>query len=189
MPPGPACSPSTSPLDVSRRALLGTLAAAALLTAGVVWVIRPVEPLPPGLKADLLVVDKSARRLSVYAHGTLLRSYRVSLGREPVGPKRRQGDRRTPEGRYVIDHHNPASEFHLALHVSYPSPADTARALAVGYPPGGDIMVHGMRNGYGWIGHAHLLVDWTIGCVAVTDSEIEELYRVVPDGTPIEFRP
>jgi murein L,D-transpeptidase YafK len=165
------------------------LAAAVLVAGGLVWASRPVQPLPVGMKADLLVVDKSARRLSVYAHGVPVRSYRVSLGHEPVGPKTREGDRRTPEGRYLIDHHNPASAFHLALHVSYPSPSDTAHALAAGYAPGGEIMVHGMRNGLGWIGRAHLLVDWTIGCVAVTDSEIDELYRVVPNGTPIEFRP
>jgi murein L,D-transpeptidase YafK len=89
----------------------------------------------------------------------------------------------------VIDRHNPNSAFHLALHVSYPSAADSARAAAAGIPPGGDIMVHGMRNGFGWIGRAHLLVNWTTGCVAVTNAEMDELYRAVPDGTPITIRP
>jgi murein L,D-transpeptidase YafK len=101
----------------------------------------------------------------------------------------REGDHRTPEGRYVIDRHNPNSAFHLALHVSYPSTSDSARASSGGYSPGGDIMVHGMRNGFGWIGRAHLLVNWTTGCVAVTDAEIDELYQAVPDGTPIVIRP
>ena len=118
-----------------------------------------------------------------------MRSFAVSLGRSPVGPKLRQGDHRTPEGRYIIDHHNPNSAFHLSLHVSYPSPSDSARALAVRDSPGGDIMIHGMRNGAGWIGRAHLLVDWTDGCIAVTDSEMDQLYEAVPDGTPIEIRP
>ncbi len=124
-----------------------------------------------------------------YSHGNLLREYPVSLGRSPVGPKERQGDRRTPEGHYVIDSHNPKSSFHLALHVSYPSAADAARAHAGGYDPGGEIMVHGIHNGIGRIGRVHRLVDRTTGCVAMTDPEIEELYRIVPDGTPIEIRP
>ncbi len=107
---------------------------------------------------------------------------------QPIGPKLRQGDRRTPEGQYSIDAHIPASSFHRALHVSYPSPADVARARSAGYDPGGDIMVHGIRNGFGWIGRAQRLVDWTVGCIAVTDPEIEELYRIVPDGARIDIR-
>jgi murein L,D-transpeptidase YafK len=157
--------------------------------AGAFWANAPRAPLPADSKADLWVVEMGQHHLQAYSHGTLLREYPVSLGRGPSGPKERQGDRRTPEGRYVIDSHNPASSFHLALHVSYPSAADAARARAGGYDPGGEIMVHGIRNGMGWIGRAHRLVDWTIGCVAVTDPEIEELYRIVPDGTPIEIRP
>jgi murein L,D-transpeptidase YafK len=137
----------------------------------------------------MLVVNKGERQLLAYSNGRLLRSYRVSLGREPVGSKLRRGDRRTPEGQYVIDSHNPASSFHRALHVSYPSVGDVARAKAGGYDPGGEIMVHGIHNGLGWLGKAHLLMDWTVGCIAVTDPEIEELYRIVPDGTRIEIRP
>ena len=153
------------------------------------WANAPFSPLPAGVKADLLVVNKGERQLSAYSHGQLLRSYRVSLGGEPVATKIRQGDRKTPEGNYVIDGHNPISSFHRALHVSYPSAADTARAKAGGHDPGGEIMVHGIRNGLGWIGRAHRLIDWTTGCIAVTDGEIEELYRIVPDGTRIEIKP
>jgi len=160
-----------------------------LLVGGALWAHPITPPLPDGTKADLLAVEKSARRLSAYSGTTLIRSYAISLGHDPVGPKVREGDQRTPEGRYIIDHHNPMSAFHRALHVSYPSPGDLARARAGRYPAGGDIMIHGMRNGLGWLGRARLLVDWTIGCVAVTDSEIEELYRIVPDGTPIEIKP
>jgi murein L,D-transpeptidase YafK len=163
--------------------------AAVLATGGLIWAQPHLTPLPADAKADLLVVDKAARRLSAYSKGMLLRAYPVSLGRVPIGAKAREGDRRTPEGRYFIDNHNPSSAYHKALHVSYPSPADVARARTRGYEPGGQIMVHGIRNGLGWIGRAHLLVDWTVGCVAVTDPEIEELYRIVPDGTPIELRP
>ena len=159
------------------------------LVAAVYYASRTYAPLPAGSQADLIIVQKSARLLSAYSHGTLLRAYNVSLGPEPVGPKTRAGDGRTPEGPYLIDHHNPTSAFHRALHVSYPSHDDIARAHSASYPLGGDIMVHGIRDSLRWIGHAHLLVDWTVGCIAVTDPEIDELYRIVPDGTPIEIRP
>jgi murein L,D-transpeptidase YafK len=165
------------------------MAAIALVAVGLLWANAPIQPLPANTKADLVVVDKAARRLSLYSNGALIGSYPIALGRAPIGAKVRQGDRRTPEGRYFIDSHKPDSSFHRALHVSYPSNSDIARARAAGYSPGGEIMVHGMRNGLGWLGHAHLLVDWTVGCVAVTDAEMDQIYRVVPDGTPIEFRP
>ena len=160
------------------------------LGAGVLFCAnRETAHLPEHPKVDLLVVEKGAHRLSAYSHGQLLKVYSVSLGRNPIGAKTREGDRRTPEGRYLIDRHVPASTFHRALHVSYPSPSDMARARHAGYAPGGDIMVHGIRNGLGWVGRTHLVLDWTVGCIAVTDPEIEELYRAVPDGTPIEISP
>jgi murein L,D-transpeptidase YafK len=174
---------------MSRRFAIGLGVVGVLFAAIAIWANASFSPLPADAKADLLVVEKGEHRLLAYAHGSLLREYPVSLGREPVGPKERQGDRRTPEGRYVIDGHNPASAFHRALQVSYPSTADVSRARDGGYDPGGEIMVHGIRNGLGWIGRAQRFVDWTVGCVAVTDAEIEELYRIVPDGTPIEIRP
>ncbi len=163
--------------------------AATVVASGAIWANTTARPLPADAKADLLVVEKARRKLLAYSRGVLLRSYSVSLGREPTGPKARQGDRRTPEGRYYIDAHNPGSSFHRALHISYPSTTDVARARAGGYDPGGEIMIHGMHNGLGWIGRAHRLADWTVGCIAVTDPEIEELYRVVADGTPIDLRP
>jgi murein L,D-transpeptidase YafK len=176
-----------SPLSGRKATSLGAIA--VVVVAGVLWANAPISPLPIDTKADLLVVAKGERTLSAYSRGQLLRSYRVSLGREPVGSKVRQGDRRTPEGQYVIDGHNLASSFHRALHVSYPAAVDVARARAGGYDPGGEIMVHGIHNGLGWLGKAHLLMDWTVGCIAVTDPEIEELYRIVPVGTQIEIRP
>ncbi len=162
---------------------------AVTAAAVVIGADGPAQPLAMSTRADLLVVEKGRRQLTAYSHGEVLRTYRVSLGTVPIGPKTRQGDRRTPEGRYVIDYHNPASAFHRALHVAYPSAAESARAQAGGYDPGGEIMVHGLKNGLGWMGRAHRFVDWTVGCVAVTNPEIEELYRIVPDGTPIEIRP
>jgi murein L,D-transpeptidase YafK len=174
---------------MSSRVAISLAAVGIVIAAVAIWANAPARPLPDGAKADLLVVEKGQRRLLAYWHGGLLRAYLVSLGRDPIGPKERQGDRRTPEGRYVIDGHNPASSFHRALHVSYPSVADVSRARSGGYDPGGEIMVHGIHNGLGWIGRAQRLVDWTVGCIAVTDPEIEELYRIVPDGTPIEIKP
>ena len=166
-----------------------TLALVGAFVLGAVWAHPRTEPFPVGTTADLLVLEKTAHKLSVYAHGLMLRTYRVSLGRGGLDAKLREEDRRTPEGRYFIDRHNPSSGFHKALHVSYPSPADVARAKAGGYRPGGEIMIHGIRNGLGWLGRAHLLVDWTAGCIALTDAEIDDLYPIVPDGTPIELRP
>src|SRR6266702_8631235 len=171
---------------MSRRlAAISALAALAIVT-GALWAHPNVQPLPAHATAELLIVEKRAHRLSVYSNGSLLREYSVSLGREPRGAKQREGDRRTPEGRYVIDRHNASSAFHKALHVSYPSPGDIVRARVGGYVPGGEIMIQGLRNGLGWLGRAHLLADWTVGCIAVTNAEIDELYRVVPDGIPIE---
>jgi murein L,D-transpeptidase YafK len=171
------------------KTLVTVAAAVALIAGGLLWANAPIPPLPVNAKADLLVVDKAARNLSLYSHGALIVSYPVSLGRAPVGAKAREGDHRTPEGRYFVDRHKADSAFHLALHVSYPSAQDSARAQAAGYSPGSDVMVHGMRNGLGWLGRAHLLVNWTNGCVAVTNAEMAQIYSAVPDGTPIEFRP
>jgi len=140
-------------------------------------------------QADRIVVQKAKRQLDLFSHGKLLRSYKVALGKNPVGAKTRQGDMRTPEGSYTIDGHYPQSEYHRALHISYPNPADRAQARKLGVDPGGDIMIHGLPNGQGYIGKAHRLWDWTQGCIAVTDEEIEEIYRLVPNGTPVEIRP
>jgi murein L,D-transpeptidase YafK len=167
------------------------LAAALLMVAAILsyrfWPEHP--PLPAGARADLIVVDKAERRLALMRDGEVLKSYRVALGGDPRGHKQREGDGRTPEGRYAIDGRSPASSFHRALHVSYPDGQDRARAAASGDSPGGDIMIHGIRNGLGWLGPLHRLVDWTDGCIAVTDPEIREIWRAVPTGTPIEIRP
>jgi murein L,D-transpeptidase YafK len=147
------------------------------------------NPLPPRTTINRIVVQKSARRLSIFANGQKLKSYRIALSRNPVGAKQQEGDMKTPEGIYRIDSRNRQSNFHLALHVSYPSDEDKARAAECGFSAGSDIMIHGIRNGLGWIGTFHRLKDWTAGCIAVTDEEIEELWRVTPDGTTVEIRP
>ena len=135
---------------------------------------------------DRVVVDKSERTLTLYAEGAAVRTYTgIQLGDAPIGPKRFRGDERTPEGRYTIDRGNPRSAYHLSLHVSYPSPADRAYAAARGRSPGGDIFIHGQPNG--WDGRVE--GDWTDGCIALADAEIEELWSLAGDGTPIEIVP
>ena len=172
------------------KVLLFVLVVLCLLGLGVlIGAHFNLHPLPSNITADRVIVEKAARRLTLLRDGTPLKSYRVALGRAPVGPKEQEGDRRTPEGIYSIDFHKEDSDYHRALHVSYPEQRDIERAAAAGVPPGCDIMIHGIRNGLGWIGAFHRRSDWTAGCIAVTDFEIEELWRAVPDGTPIEIRP
>jgi murein L,D-transpeptidase YafK len=138
---------------------------------------------------DRLVVYKRERRLVLLSRGKEMRSYRVALGGEPVGPKSRQGDHRTPEGVYVLDSRNPNSHFYKAFHISYPNAKDAAAAKKLGVSPGGDIMLHGLPKEYAWLGKAHTLHDWTDGCVAVTDEEMDEIWKVVRVGIPIEIKP
>jgi len=147
------------------------------------------NPLPAGTTINRIVVEKSARRLSVFRNGNQIKTYRIALGRSPVGAKQEEGDMKTPEGIYKIDGRNPQSNFHLALHISYPSDEDNKCAAKRGVSAGFDIMIHGIQNGSGWIGAFHRWNDWTAGCIAITDEEIEELWRVTPDGTTIEIRP
>ena len=168
------------------RFILSLLLLVAIVAA-LIW-LWPHQPLSTGARADRILVEKSKRRLTLLKDGKVLKSYRVSLGRNPEGPKTKRGDSRTPEGLYRIDWRNQNSKFHRALHISYPNQADWRRARKTGVSPGSAIMVHGMKNGFGWIGHLHLAVDWTNGCIAVTDEEIREIWRATPNGTPIEIR-
>ncbi|HEU0284806.1 MAG TPA: L,D-transpeptidase family protein [Sphingomicrobium sp.] len=159
------------------------------LEAGQAWNYRSnrCEQSPPG-PVDLIRVDKSAHLMSVYRQGRLVREFRVALGRGGLGPKLQQGDGRVPEGTYRITAHNPNSAFHLSLRIGYPTPAQVAAAAKRGVNAGGDIMIHGLPNGRGWIGSRHTRFDWTEGCVAVTNREIEWLYKAVKVGTPVEIR-
>lgn len=140
-------------------------------------------------KADQVIVVKSQRTLTLLSHGKVLRTYKVALGGTPVGAKEQQGDHKTPEGRYILDRRNAKSRFYKSIHVSYPNEQDKERAARRGASPGGDIMIHGLPNGFGWLGATHRAQDWTDGCVAVTNQEIDEIWELVPDGTPIEIRP
>ena len=138
---------------------------------------------------DKVVVIKSERVLQIVRDGIVIKSYQVALGKDPVGRKTREGDQKTPEGTYLLDWRNSHSAFHKSIHISYPNEADRIRAARKGVAPGGDIMIHGLPKGKERVGELHSVIDWTSGCIAVTNEEIDELWDMIPDGTPIEIRP
>jgi tetratricopeptide (TPR) repeat protein len=138
---------------------------------------------------DKVLIEKKERRLTLILRGEVLKTYKIALGGNPIGPKERQGDNKTPEGTYVIDSKNKGSRYHRSLHISYPNEKDKKRAKELGVSPGGDIMIHGIKNGFSWAGDSHTEVDWTKGCIAVTDEEIEEIEKLAPNGTIVEIRP
>jgi murein L,D-transpeptidase YafK len=135
------------------------------------------------LRADQIIVNKSRREMILLRGSSVLRVYRIALGREPLGHKQQEGDGRTPEGNYTIDRRNPKSRYYLSLRVSYPNTQDRARAAELGVDPGGDIMIHGLKDGVLREG------DWTQGCIAVTDTEMDEIWNLVPEGTKIRIDP
>lgn len=167
-----------------RRTAIKTLAGALVAGSGVFAFAGEAE-----WQADSILVLKRGRTLQLLVAGEVKQSYKVALGRNPVGAKERQGDGKTPEGKYTVDAKNAHSQFHRALHVSYPNAADRERARKLGVSPGGDIMIHGLPPKYAWVGAAHRATDWTEGCIAVTDAEIEEIWKHVAPGTPVEIRP
>ena len=176
------------------RKLVASLAFLAIAAIVVIALALPAQSaradaLPAAFRADKVVVIKSERRLLLVRSGAVIGAYRIALGHEPVGPKAREGDGRTPEGSYRLDWRNARSRFYKSIHISYPSRADRARARRDGVSPGGDIMIHGLPNGYAIIGSVHAGWDWTEGCIAVTNREIDQIWSAVADGTPIEIRP
>jgi len=165
---------------VTAAALLGMLGAS----------IAQQSPQSTSLQtADSILILKKDHVLELLAGAKVVRTYKVALGRGGLAPKEREGDALTPEGHYTIDARNADSHYHRALHVSYPSAEDRKHAAKLGVAPGGAIMIHGLPNGMGWLGASHRLYDWTLGCIAVTDDEIDEIWKLVPVGTPVEIRP
>ena len=147
------------------------------------------DRLPADARADRVIVMKKERTLTLISGDKVLKIYKVALGGDPIGPKRMEGDHKTPEGSYILDRRNPKSKYYRSIHISYPSEEDRERARKSGVSPGGDVMVHGLPNGFGWLGATHRTQDWTDGCIAVTDQEMDEIWSAVPDGTPIEIKP
>jgi murein L,D-transpeptidase YafK len=163
----------------------GGISLALLALAGA----QPAQQQPTPRKADAILILKKDHMMELLAGGKVIRTYEVALGQGGLAPKVRQGDGRTPEGHYIIDAKYASSEYHKALHISYPNAEDRKRAAKLGVSPGGSILIHGLPNGKGYVGAAHRLYDWTLGCIAVTDEEIDEIWELVPVGTPVEIRP
>ena len=140
-------------------------------------------------QADQVVVYKSKRQLQLLRAGLVLRTYRIALGDNPVGHKRQEGDEKTPEGAYVLDWRNPNSRYYKSIHISYPNAQDWQQAQRHGVSPGGDIMIHGMNNQTAWLGSIQHWWDWTNGCIAVSNAEMDEIWKMVKNGTPIQINP
>jgi murein L,D-transpeptidase YafK len=149
----------------------------------------PVVGVRSFITADSIVVEKHKHKLTLFQLGIPVRTYQVALGKQPVGDKLRIGDNRTPEGLFHIDYKNPDSRYHMALHISYPDAEHVAKSRAAHAKPGGDIMIHGLPAAYADLGAKHRLYDWTEGCIAVTNVEIDEIWRAIPPGSPILIKP
>ena len=144
---------------------------------------------PLSNRADRIVILKTAHTMTLYSGDRVLHQYKVALGRGPQGPKERQGDHKTPEGQYIVDSKNDHSRFHLALHLSYPNTEDRNRAAQEHVNPGGDVEIHGLSPMFTFVGSLQSEIDWTDGCIAVSNAEIEEIWKLVPVGTRVEILP
>jgi murein L,D-transpeptidase YafK len=164
------------------------LSTSILVTALLAFFPHPASPQSAHPTADRILILKSAHTMELLNHGQVLRTYKVALG-DPRGTKIQAGDKKTPEGAYTLDAKNPHSLFHRALHLSYPDAADRERARKLGVSPGGDIEIHGLPALYAWLGAAHRAMDWTTGCIAVSNPEIDEIWDMVAVGPPVETRP
>ncbi|MCF6256286.1 MAG: L,D-transpeptidase family protein [Gammaproteobacteria bacterium] len=142
-----------------------------------------------GGEVDSVLVDKSEKKIYLLSEGKPLKEYDVVFGENPKGHKQQEGDERTPEGKYILDYRKADSSFYKAIHISYPNEEDKARARKIGVDPGGLIMIHGQKNGFGWLSWLMQWFNWTDGCIAVTNAEMDEIWKLVEVGTPIEIRP
>ena len=145
------------------------------------------QAMPKSIVIDKVFVDKSARTLQLLSNNKVIKSYHIALGGNPIGHKQQQGDKRTPTGSYTLDYKNEKSKFYRSIHVSYPNATDKARAKSRGVNPGGDIMIHGQTNGFGHLAGLNQQRDWTDGCIALTDDEMDEVMAAVKVGTAIEI--
>ncbi|MBS1803924.1 MAG: L,D-transpeptidase family protein [Acidobacteria bacterium] len=169
--------------------LLAAIATTLVANSVSIYALQTASAAQRQDKAEAILILKKEHVMELLAGGKVIRTYKVALGQGGLPPKQREGDARTPEGHYIIDAKYEHSKYHKALHVSYPDAADRRRAARLGVPPGGAIMIHGLPNGKGWVGARHRLFDWTLGCIAVTDEEIDEVFTLVPVGTPVDLRP
>lgn len=151
----------------------------------------PYSPIPENIVIDKIIVDKSERKLDVYSGDSFIKSFTIALGDQTVGAKEKEGDEKTPEGNYIINSKAGlgSSGFYKNLGISYPSKKDIINAKKHGYSTGGDIKIHGLKNGLGFIGRFQSWRDWTNGCIAVTNEEMDDLFKHVKIGTPILIVP
>lgn len=182
----------TSLLTAAATPLLAaalTMLAPVPVAAGELLYARAIDPMEAMPQVDEVLVRKEERRLYLMARDTVVRSYRISLGDNPTGHKLFEGDERTPEGEYVLDWRNADSDFYKSIHISYPNDRDRTMAEAWGLDPGGSIMIHGLPNEAGDMAFAYVGLDWTDGCIAVSNAEMDEIWHLVSDGTPIRILP
>jgi murein L,D-transpeptidase YafK len=170
------------------RFLFLSVSLMAMAVAGELNILSAQDQ-PKPVNVDRILVEKSKHTMTLFSGDVRVKTCWVALGGEPVGAKQREGDHKTPEGKYTIDSRNARSKFHLALHISYPNEADRKRARKRNVSPGGAIMIHGLPDEFAFLGALHRKTDWTDGCIAVTDEEIEEIWRLVKIGTPVEIKP
>lgn len=163
--------------------------AAVVAVAFCLLLTNPLPAWSRPSQVDRVLVLKKERLMMLLKNGKVLKSYKIALGRQPVGRKSCQGDMKTPEGTYVLDRRNERSKFYKSLHISYPNSADVAASRKHGVNTGGDIMIHGLPQGFEDLGDTHTARNWTKGCIAVSNAEIDEIWRLVPNGTPIEISP
>ncbi|WP_394123704.1 L,D-transpeptidase family protein [Psychrobacter nivimaris] len=169
---------------------IGLSLAAIVSTSAIAYVkstSKPKNPIPPSIVIDRVFVDKSDHVLKLMSNGKVIRSYRIALGGRPTGHKQQEGDQRTPVGAYTLDYKNENSIAHRSIHISYPNATDKAYAKKLGVSAGGNIMIHGQMNGFGYLGWLNQRRDWTDGCIAVTNDEMDEIMDAVTLGTPIEI--
>lgn len=161
------------------------------LSALFIYQYYPYSPIPDNIVVDKIIVNKSERKLIVYSNGSIIKTFTVSLGDQPIGAKEKKDDEKTPEGKYIINSKmgKGVSRFHKNLGISYPSKKDIAYAKQNGFSTGGDIKIHGIKNGLGFIGRLHRWLDWTDGCIAITNEEMDDLYKHVKINTPIFINP
>ena len=170
-----------------RRYLI--LLVVALVITALVYNYYPIAALTANVDADSLVVFKSRKKLFLYQNGSVVGEYMISLGSQPKGDKQHEGDGRTPEGSYIINDKNPHSQFYKNLGISYPNRDDIQLSKKIGRSPGGQIKIHGLKNGLGFIGRFHRFADWTNGCIAVTNQEMDEIYNHTSVGIKIYIYP
>lgn len=159
-----------------------------VLGLAVVLLILPFSAIYAA-KIDAILVDKSDSKLYLKSKGQIVKAYHVAFGANPKGHKQQEGDERTPEGLYFLDYKNAASGYYKSIHISYPNKRDKQQAKLRGVNPGGAVMIHGQKNGWGWLGFLTQLFNWTNGCIALKDADMEEVWQAVKVGTPIQIQP